>query len=1632
MSRFKKGMAALLSVAMIATSFQMPVFAEEFTDDSVSVEATESAEVTETETTEEPEVELGENLDTVYVYNASELVSALNGKSSSKEDQERIKRGNYRIKIGQYKELVTGKTSVNPWLLSGNEVVTLNKEIKEVDFENLPSQIEIDSSISENETKYFKLVIPKESEITLRNVYKGLPWMIENQGQLVLDSVNLCARYASAVTNQGFLEIKGSTISGNNTTSNGKNIITNTGSMIVYSGSEIYNSNDDDKVNAAIYSSGSVSINGGTIYNTTTSGNAIYISGNNAVATVRGTTIIRSNNGSAVVNRDGAKFIMNRAVEDGRQNINIYNASSTNPTVYTYNGATTEMYSGTIYNSYSDGQVVRTTPKSVSGNTDGKLIMSDGRIGYSSQYGIVYKENKPVLKYGMVVGSSAAVMKVSDNGAPDKVTTYQFENRDGVSVNAYEKKGEIYEALPSIIDGLYGLNGSSNNKYLDYKEVKTFDELKQALTTASVNGVKLSDDITISGNLTFNKDFTIQFNNHKLIASDMKDIITVDEGKKVNFIGKYLVDIYKPFLEGIQFDCVSSNRAALFNSGELYLENIYIEGNGTTDGYTLVQNAKKGSILQSITGRIYANSKSISKNGLTYGLKNYGTVSTEGRILNQTIGNYAVSIYNEGNYLQAGKRVYNSSNGGYDLYTGDVDADGFSSTALWNQSGTFEIENGNVWNNSSVSSNSAVYIVGGTVRLQGGRIGTDSYASSSHAIVYTDEKQLPVLIGGSVTGAAANKDDYTVSKNEPARGSAVVCLKGGKITTGSFVNGNGATVNGQDAIYIQDGKIKTEARAESNIYYLLMERDETINNIVEAMSKTENGLTIWQNHLANKDEYTLSSNNPSVVKVSENKLAISANGVGEARLTFQWKGSGVTDSVRIEVVEKGKRATISANDYNGSLINKVEYVNAYKTLHEVAMEWHLANSETSTGGVCDLERAQEIQPNHVIIEDETFKKYFEIDSYNNMTIFYDNKDKKYHFTIKPILENDSVKLIEDEVSSIDNIEVKIQVTNGNGVKSVKTIGSFNIVMQNKKPTMTFIKPITFNSAYQGSAHMDFNRTKVLSDLKTSAYIVRMAKLSCSEGINVSNFDEWDFQDAYIYYSGDGSIKKGNVHVEAEIDGYNGTYETDIPVTIAKSLPVVTPAEKSITIAEDVAEMTDIMVALEAKNEFSLSTIKNIEITDKNSKFNICGLSEPGVWENKIKKNFYGPYFYLQPKQNITKAQTVNMKVTYQGTVAVKGKEYSTNLKIKINPVKKKDFTMKLTTKNPTLLTKVSVNNASYQQYGKTLIQFTTTPTNYKGGYFTVSNLDGTEVNGVSISKVVSYSGGNCHFNVYANKDIVNQTKKLDLYVTRYGNDGKELGKKMKVTIKLIKDSSLKFTKKEVTMDVNTTESKDIDTTLRKMSVNVPIKTSGAGNWGFTAEGSALFEVYSTNAQNVWIKPVKEALCNGAIVPGGSYQLKLKGTNEIGEVVYQDITVKVKKGKVTNSICDISNNYSAINNFTLYKAAPVAQQTFTVITQNPFYGMFVKNVEIMDKNSPFELDHAYIKNLDSYYNYFYDDYYGYEYYHCKEHQHDANGEFRLCFKNGKVDPKIKKTNSVKIRITYENGQTVNRTIKVNVK
>ncbi|MDD3416900.1 MAG: hypothetical protein PHY47_23390, partial [Lachnospiraceae bacterium] len=1538
MIRFKKGMAALLSVAMIATSFQMPVFAEEFTDDRISVE---TAEVTETETTEEPEVELGDNLDTVYVYNASELVSALNGKGSSKEDQERIKRGNYKIKVAQFVDLQDGGTPYEPWKLSGNEArtITLDKRISEIDIQR--KQLSLDNSIeSKSETDYLKLVIPKEAEITLKGAL-GLPWMIENQGHLVLDDDYLCAGYASAVTNQGFLEINNSTIRGNDDTSKGKNIITNTGRVIVYSGSIIYNKNNynDNKENAAIYSlGGSVSINGGEIYNTTTSGNAIYISGNNAVATVRGTTRIYSDYASAVVNRDGAKFIMNRAVENGIEDLTVYNNNSTYPTVYTYDGAITEMYSGTIYTN-SNGEAVRLTPMSGNSGTDGTFIMSDGKIGNNgvSKYGIVYKDNMPVLKNGEVRGSEAAVMKVSGNGAPDKDETYQFKNRDDVSINAYKKNGDKYEALTYIEDGLYGLNGSSNNKYLDYKEVKSFKELQDVLNTPSANGVKLGSNITISENLIFDKDFTIKLNGYSLFAPDTKGTITINEGKKVNFIGNYYVNVEYPSSEVIRFDIVSSNRAALLNSGELYLEDIFIQGEGTTDGYTLVQNTDKGSIIQSNTGRILAYSNSNTKNGLTYGLKNYGTIKTDGSITNQMIGDYAVSIYNEGNYRQAGE---------------DVDVNGFYSTALWNKSGTFEIEDGNVWqNNDSASSNSAVYIEGGKVRLQGGRIGTNSNASSSHAIVYTDEKQLPVLIGGSVKGAAASdaavNNGYSVSENEPARGSAVVCFKDGKIKTGSFINGNGDTVNSKDSIYIQDGKIKTDAKATSGISYLLMENGETITDMVAAMKASG---TIQQNYLTYND-YTLSSNNPSVVKVSENNLAITAKGVGYARLTFQWKDSGVTDSVRIEVVENGKRATISANDYNASLINKVEYVNAYKTEHKVAMEWHLASSEETSVGKDNSNSYMKIQPDHVIIEDQTFKKYFEIEDFSS--IFYDEKDKKYYFNIL-LDEENSAKLIEDEVSSIDDVEVKIQVTNGNGVTSVKTIGSFNIVMQNKKPTMT-VKPITLNSAYQGSDNYDFNRKYILDYLeKTSGDFTRM-NLYASEGISVNDYDEWsDFDDNYIYYSGNGSIKKGNVHVKAEIDGYNGTFETDIPVKIAKSYPVVTLVEKKITIAEDVAEMTDIIVGLEAKNDFSLSTIKKIEITDKNSKFNICGLTKPGVWDNK--NSFYGPYFYLQPKQNITKAQTVNLKVTYTGTVAVKGKEYSTNLKIKINPVNKKNFTMKLTTK-PTLLTKVSVNNAGIQQYGESDIEFTTTPTNYKGGYFTVSNLDGTEVKGVSISKVRKFFAGNYYFRVYANKDIVDQTKKLDCYVTRYGNDGKELGKKMKVTINLIKESSLKFTKKEVTMDVNTAEGEYIDTALYKMATNVPIKTAGVGNWKFTAESSALFVVCSQSAKNVMIQPLEAALYNGAIVPGGSYQLRLKGENEIGEVVYQDITVKVKKGKVTNSICDTSD-LLVKNNFTLYKAAPVAQQTFTVITQNPQYGMFVKNVEITDKNSPFEIDHAY--------------------------------------------------------------------------
>lgn len=474
------------------------------------------------------------------------------------------------------------------------------------------------------------------------------------------------------------------------------------------------------------------------------------------------------------------------------------------------------------------------------------------------------------------------------------------------------------------------------------------------------------------------------------------------------------------------------------------------------------------------------------------------------------------------------------------------------------------------------------------------------------------------------------------------------------------------------------------------------------------------------------------------------------------------------------------------------------------------------------------------------------------------------------------------------------------------------------------------------------------------------------------------------------------------------------------------------SKKKITVSQRSSAETDIYLAmLSSKEEFAGAPSSVEIVTEKGKTSNytvVSGNTYHEVYRSLNKKTYYaGGGFYLQPKSVLNKAETVKLKVNYDGTKARKGKEYCTYLTVNIKPVKK--YSIKQYKKAK--LCKNYVSGDAAQNEGKVVIQ--TKPEYFKGAKLVVTKLNGKEVPEEVDSKYAYSEDGEdgwYYVDLSTKEGTAKLGKSLSFGVTWVDENGKTLeGTKITpMKVALYSDSTkLETTKAEITVQPDKIYKKlvfdkdgDLDwvkTNDSRVVYTAPVKISGKnGDWRMESYFDNLFEI-------TYKKGKIQLVANRDVIGGTSYTIPLTFINDNTEEC-QVVTLTVKVADVTS----VKSSFDT-KSITLYEKAPymmdmVATALYsgnegiqTITSPKLGAGLTeITKVEIEGTNSPYEI---------------------YEYQAFdNEGNYNQVKQYGITFKDKKF-PKnatAKDLKNVNVKITYGNGikdDYISTTVKLNV-
>lgn len=1615
--KLKQVTAWLLAAALMITGIYFPV-------NPITANAAESATSEEVELTDsdagvqvEEQEEAAAAGSIVYVRSARELVSALNGASVSGTSVTDTK----TVKI-QMEAPYGNKNDIGYKLTKGD--VDLSKGIVLPENANITLDmkdysISVSNNVVQSENSYLKLVVPKSSSLTIDSVedtHIGIPFEIENKGTLIVGGrVNIEPSYGNGILNTGYATIEDfSSVNFQfwyETNSERAPIYNNGGTFIINTKEEIYTHDTKSmNVNTIINKNGNMTIESGYIGVGSTSGNTIQNDGKNAILEIRGGlkdyAVIKSWEGNAVMNNGGKVSILQGTKEKGELSPIPVKIEGEKVGILNYNGGSLDVYGGEISGgSGSNCAAISTTPwidKDLTGTVSGGSVkLIEGAIE-SGNIGIAYAgDSLPVLLGGNIYGGTGAIVKYTAVNTPETdVTAYKFINRDGKETGAYKpaQNGNPAEALNEIINGLnpYTTQSLSNNAVT----VSTYQELKDAV--AKGGNIILNNSIGVSENLVFTKDTMIKGDGHNLALDGKGSQLTIASTAHVRFEGGgTLASFYQ--LDG--------THPGILNEGTLSMNEVGIHDNTSASIQSeLIRNSGtltvEDSVIYLTHGGASVSSPSVALHNASGG-KAY--ISGSSRVYNITMNKYyGTCILNDGDmWIRDHAEIVSRTLYGVALAnTGTVEMSGDASAvstenasvAVKNQ-GIFRMLDGNIY--AACHTNASYH---------------------SYAILY-DGNNLPQLVRGRVQGAHFYSD---FTPNRETEGAAISCVtdwtKPEIASMGSFKDEKGLVIKGNNVSLIENAIPRMSSQIQATPPYVILEKGESLTDCVSSLFYIGYNYTISGNQI-------LKSTSQNVVSVSKNgagKWVAKAENVGMSMLRLELEEEGISDYVRVEVVED--REKLISDNYQGSVLDDTVFYNAYVSRMNIPLEWHLKDSYDVTAGDAEILDAQ-VSPKAIILEspDPDFANYFETEG----QLLASSNTKMYEFCLiaKANASTEYNYLVTNEITGFSDIRAKLKVLI-NGKTEIIDIGSFDIKVDQKEPEFKF-NQITLNSAYLDTAgYLDIQGTtiqpnkvfmKEYLDLNEEWKIVN---LSLPNGFRS---EDKGYDDAYAEYeelSYTGVPKQGSYSIPAtlKITGYNGLFETKIPVKVINEKPKADVVSKKVTAAKTTADATDIPVVLTSKTEAGISTLKSVEILEKNSSFAIANSSLPVEKEPVADGKNYAiyengaPAFYLQPRKALTKAEKVTLKFTYEGIRGtakdsqIKDKSsqepssyFSTSV-VNIVPVDTRKGKM-TQTKEAVMVAKGKTRADGATAYDDVYLRFSTTPSNYEGGYFVVTGLNGKALTGITAGKVEKEGGAGYRVKIFANKDSKPGKQKLSIYW--YDKDGKQIGKPLQAAVTLKAESELTLLNKSVVMDINkerTVDKKGNDITAQSMGVKMKFRATN--DWYKVESLDPNFDITTLDSKTLMITPSETAMNRGTLLPLKRYFVDLKCYNSYGDNKIETIQVDIK---------DYDKVKAKVEDVVIYKDAPYTQSLLNITTSKPIYGIYVTKVEIKDDKTPFEV--AAIKGVGYGSDYVYD---------------ASQAVWSISCKNNQYNSKLAGKNAVKLLITYQNGKTADATINVTIK
>lgn len=1538
MVKKRKALAVLLALAMVMTSFSVPVMAENVVTDDVEAVA---EVVEETEVVEDVVGTIGSTADKDQYYEVRsfkelcELIPAVPSdvpvyiwaasEYSGDEDYDYCISGNSILEIPAGKDITLDIKSCN-WYFSDDDIAAKKNKAT--------------------------LKIANGAKLVINSGMNDIIFNIENEGNLVISaSADIEPSTGVTITNKGDATIEGVDIY---SADYKKGAIVNEGTLKL-NACEVYGKSGDGSETAEDLS-----------YTITNSGTIFFESVYVGSASGMGTEYAVKNTADGKIAVRGDTEISS-IYNEGMLTVGEENDSSTNVyTVVTVNGGKTIQHAGTI-----------STLAMANDINFNKLIPSGSFTQVGGEVDSLYfNEELPTLEVGTVY----SLVKMKSNGTgieSDKVTTYKFkaynEEKKLETVNAFRLfnesedyigdaitvDGKQYIVADEIINGIPFYDGKpfyytvSANR-VDAKPIMTVEDFIKA-AKAEAGGVYFIGDpaLEIDKKITFTTPYFVLVNEGELADGtyvNMPTLYLKDEGC-LEVAENSSVDIDMKLYK----DCagtVSSN-AVITNNGNLRFRNdIKVDAPGAA---VLVNNGQfkvttynwgyetVGAI------RTTENSKAVVVNG-EKGIIDYMKIYAEdskavviensGEMYLGRVEHEAYYDSSEHEYLKGIGTIVNKGS----IYTSEAISSDFDEAVLVDNkenanvevnedmytegSGCTVIKNaGNVvvcYKTISTKAEKSTVInctAGGKLVMYGGTVkaysnGSDEDRKESKAIVYADNE--PIIMYGSVEGSR-NTSYPVIDDKSPVPGSAIIKADN---TTGFFKNSeNTASISSKNAGVIKGGKIPYDITMEldPDYKYLLMETGESVltrynndlgeYNYVFDLKVTGNTFGVPYSKL-----FEVKSLDDNVAKVSTVKASVydkdnyEGTGLADTEVeVFTAVNPGTTniqvslteliadyspmkDYIRVEVVGKGQREKIIGSNYTARLEQPVTAINAYQKSFDLRFAWHLTDS--SNVGAYSL--ANNFYPDRVKVTgktkevDDALTKYFDI---YDEELKFDAESKAYYMTVDVEdvdSDGETTYLAQDEVTKLENLNVTLICYNKVSKKTLEipVKDTLSILVNQTKPVAKFGGAVV-NSAYTEDADC---AGFALSDI---------VKQDCGFGTPVVRDylnSNTSFEVGYgrVIYNGPAKGGSFKVPVSYSFDDYYGRYDTVIPVVAKPVYPKLTLDTKAVTVPENAGDYYNIPLKFLEKNSYlGVQHISSVTVVGNND-FAVEEHFDGDNGYNDDGNGLYTSYdFNLVPRCNLKKAQKVTLKVSYANLKLRKGKPYVQTVSLAVKPVNESKFKMN----KPVATTMYVVQSGEKMVSSEgAVVGLSGNPSNYTDGYYVVEPMDDKTI--ILDDPYEPYVGDYAfngivedgEFFVYPSDKLTANDKLVTVKASWYSAKGMQLGKSQIVKIPVNSGTPAVTASKVITVDVSkTTVLWDI---VYPAVGFVKYKAVNGAHFDNMYGSCPYFDAYVYKDGTLAIVPTLSAFVRGYIVPGNEYKYTMVFMGSNGEKIELPLTVKV--------------------------------------------------------------------------------------------------------------------------------------------